>query len=136
VQNGAADVGIPQARVYLEDGTNITTDVNGNFSICGMRPTTHVMRVDPTSLPAGATPLPTSNRNAGDARSLFVDLKNGELHRADFAVNACSPAQRDEVKRRADALEKAETDPNRRPDFGLQFQSDTNLRNPPRGPGR
>jgi hypothetical protein len=28
----------------------------------------------------------TSNRNAGDPKSLFVDIKFGELFRADFAI--------------------------------------------------
>ena len=30
----------------------------------------------------------SSNRNAGDAGSLFVDLKSGEVHRTDFIVDA------------------------------------------------
>ncbi|WPB56143.1 Ig-like domain-containing protein [Xylophilus sp. GOD-11R] len=131
-QNGDRDIGIPQAKVYLEDGTNITTDMNGNFSICGMRPITHAMRVDPASLPAGSTMLATSNRNAGDAGSLFVDLKNGELHRADFAVQACSATQREEILQRARALESVENDPKQRqPDFGLRFESDRTPRTPP-----
>ncbi|QHI97277.1 DUF11 domain-containing protein [Xylophilus rhododendri] len=130
LQNGQ-EIGIPQARVYLEDGTNIGTDSNGNFSICGMRPTTHVMRVDPASLPEGARLLPSSSRNAGDPDSLFVDLKNGELHRADFAVQACTPAQQQQIRERAQALEKAEQAPGQRPDFGLRFNSDRSLRAPP-----
>jgi uncharacterized repeat protein (TIGR01451 family) len=131
LQNGD-EVGIPGARVYLEDGTNITTDRNGNFSLCGVRPVTHVMRVDPASLPAGATLLPSSNRNAGDASSLFVDLKNGELHRADFAVKACTPAQRHEIGERANKLDEAGRDPRRRPDFGLRFHSDRSPATAPR----
>ena len=42
----------------------------------------------------------TSNRNTGDAHSLFIDLKNGELHRADFAEGSCSAAVIDQVKAR------------------------------------
>jgi len=122
------EIGIPLAKVYLEDGINITTDVNGNFSICGMRPITHVMRVDPASLPKGAKMLIGSNRNAGDAGSLFVDLKNGELHRADFPVQACSAEQRDTIRARGEALEKAEQQQKGPAAFGMQFNSDRNMR--------
>nr|WP_315207188.1 hypothetical protein [uncultured Albidiferax sp.] len=83
--------GIPGVRLYFENGTNLTSDENGQYSICGLRPITHVLKVDPQSMPVGSRLETLSNRNAGDAESLFVDLKNGELHRADFAERSCMP---------------------------------------------
>ncbi|WP_367846195.1 hypothetical protein [Rhodoferax sp. WC2427] len=83
--------GIPGVRLYFENGTNLTSDENGQYSICGLRPITHVLKVDPQSMPVGSRLETLSNRNAGDAESLFVDLKNGELHRADFAERSCLP---------------------------------------------
>jgi uncharacterized repeat protein (TIGR01451 family) len=92
--------GIPGVRLYFEDGTNLTSDENGNYSICGQRPITHVLKVDQTTLPAGSRLVVVSSRNAGDGDSLFVDLRDGELHRADFAEGSCTDKVMEEVKRR------------------------------------
>jgi hypothetical protein len=92
--------GIPGVRLYLEDGANITTDENGQYSICGLRPITHVLKIDPTSAPRGARFGTTSSRNAGDGDSLFLDLKNGELHRADFRETSCLPGVLEQVQMR------------------------------------
>jgi uncharacterized repeat protein (TIGR01451 family) len=95
--------GIPGVRLYLEDGTNITTDSNGQYSICGLRPITHVLKIDPSSVPMGARFGITSNRNVGDGDSLFLDLKNGELHRADFREESCAPDVLQQVQIRRNA---------------------------------
>ena len=44
--------------------------------------------------------VPSSNRTAGVGDSLFVDLKGGELARADFIEGSCSPEVLDQVKAR------------------------------------
>ncbi|MBL8983980.1 MAG: hypothetical protein JNL26_17475, partial [Gemmatimonadetes bacterium] len=49
------------------------------------------MKVDRTTLPAGAELIPLVNRNAGDGYTRFADVKAGELHRADFADGSRSP---------------------------------------------
>jgi hypothetical protein len=41
-----------------------------------------------------------SSRNAGDGDSLFVDLRDGELHRADFAEGSCTDKVMQDVQRR------------------------------------
>lgn len=92
--------GIPGVRLYFEDGTNVTSDENGNYSVCGLRPITHVLKVDPLSLPAGSRMVVVSNRNAGDGNSLFVDLRDGELHRADFAEGSCTNKVTEDVEQR------------------------------------
>jgi uncharacterized repeat protein (TIGR01451 family) len=80
--------GVPGVRLRLENGTAIETDVEGKYSYCGLTPATHVLKVDRTSLPEGARLVASSNRNAGDAESLFLDLKFGDVRRADFIVDA------------------------------------------------
>ena len=40
------------------------------------------------------------DRNLGDADSLFLDLKNGELHRADFVEGSCANPLLEQVKAR------------------------------------
>lgn len=100
-QNGIQDsseLGIPNVRLYLEDGTNVVTDTEGKFSFYGISPRTHVLKVDRSSLPPGAQLAAIANRNAGDGGSRFIDLKAGELHRADFAEGTCSASVLDDVK--------------------------------------
>jgi hypothetical protein len=102
-RNGVQDkgeLGIPGVRLYMEDGTNITTDENGQYSICGVRAITHVMQVDTTTMPTGSVMGITSNRNLGDGVSLMVNIKAGELYRADFSEASCTPAIMKEVEQR------------------------------------
>jgi uncharacterized repeat protein (TIGR01451 family) len=82
--------GLPGVTLYLEDGTNMTTDENGQYSICGVRAITHVLKVDSKTLPKGAKLGITSNRNAGDPNTLFVDVLAGQLHNTEFRIQSCS----------------------------------------------
>ena len=53
IQNDG-EPGIPGVRVTFEDGTSLISDTEGKYSYCGLTPTTHVLKVDPLSLPRGA----------------------------------------------------------------------------------
>lgn len=106
-QNGIQDAGepgIPGVRLYLEDGTYAVTDEEGKYSLYGLTPRTHVVKIDSTTLPAGATLEVLSNRNALDPVSRFVDLTHGELQKADFAIAECMPDIREQVAARRKAL--------------------------------
>jgi large repetitive protein len=89
IQN-AEERGIPDVRLYMEDGTFVMTDVEGKFSLYNIRPQTHVLKVDATTLPEGAQLEVLDARNAGDAGSRFVDMKNGQLLKVNFAVEGCA----------------------------------------------
>lgn len=84
------EVGIPGVRLLLEDGTAAITDVEGKYNFLDVRAGLHVVKVDASTLPAGARLVTTGTRNAGDGDSRFVDLKVGELHRADFVEGSGS----------------------------------------------
>jgi uncharacterized repeat protein (TIGR01451 family) len=121
----AGEWGIPGVRIVMEDGTSVTTDDNGLFSLQGLRPITHVLRVDPRTMPVGSRLGTTSSRNAADPESLFIDLKNGELHRAEFREQSCYPKVMQQVReRRAKApplepfVQTGRDDP-----WGLRFDS-------------
>lgn len=98
--SGSREIGIPGVRLVMLDGSYVITDSEGKYSMCGLKSQTHVVKVDRTTLPKGARLLPSSNRNAGDGGSLFVDMKGGELHRADFIEGSCSADVQDQVKAR------------------------------------
>lgn len=119
-RNGVQDVGelgVPGVRIYMEDGSFVVTDREGKYNFYGIKPITHVLKVDDTTLPNNAELVVINNRQAGDPASRFVDLKRGELHRADFAitdnVGACSQAlatqieeRRSKIDAQLDALEQ------------------------------
>ncbi len=87
--NGIQDEGewpLGGVRLYMEDGTWVITDENGQYSLMGLKPGTHVLKVDPVTLPDGLVLKPLDNRNAADGNSRFVDLSPGDFHRADFAA--------------------------------------------------
>lgn len=89
LQDSDDEPGIAGVRLYLEDGTSVETDAFGRWSLSGLRPGTRVLRLDTTTLPPGAQVRLTSQRQAGQAHSRFLDIQKGELVRADFAVDAC-----------------------------------------------
>lgn len=88
-QEGADEIGVPGVRLFMEDGTNVVTDVEGKWSLYGLKPLTHVLRLDQTTLPPGARLELLDNRNAGRPESRFVDLKKGEFHKANFIIGNC-----------------------------------------------
>ena len=110
---GPREPGIPGVRLYMEDGTNVVTDSEGKYSLYGVSPRTHVMKIDDTTLPLGSELIALSNRNAGDPSSRFVDVKKGELTRADFAEGSCSPDVMRQIKARREKGETAQAELNR-----------------------
>ncbi|MFK3737703.1 hypothetical protein [Massilia sp. TN1-12] len=104
---GKGEPGLPGVRIYLEDGSWAVTDAEGRYSFAELRPRTHVAKVDGTTIPDGAELVTTSQRNSGDAASRFVDLKDGELAKADFAVAGCSAELRGTIAARRAAARAA-----------------------------
>ncbi len=98
---GLEEIGVPNVRLILEDGSYVVTDVEGKYNFYGVRAMTHVLKVDRTSLPQDIELIEQNVRHAGDPSSRFVDLKSGELHRADFAITTdsgtCSGAAMTEI---------------------------------------
>ena len=115
-RNGVQDtgeIGVPGVRIYLEDGSYVITDSEGKYDFYGISAKTHVLKVDRTSLPIGSELVLISNRQAGDPNSRFVDLKRGELHRADFAIaegiGQCSQSLIERILERKKHIEQNNT---------------------------
>ena len=85
-QKEDGELGVAGVRIYMEDGNFVVTDPEGKYNLYGISAKTHVLKVDRTTIPRETELVTQSNRNAGDAGSRFVDLKYGELHRADFGI--------------------------------------------------
>lgn len=97
------EVGIPGVRIYLENGNYVITDGEGRYTFFGIQPNKHVAKIDNYSLPQGSRLTVLDNRHAFDPSSRFVDLKKGEIHRADFAVCNCTTEVEDEIAARREA---------------------------------
>ncbi len=117
------ELGIPGVRLVMSDGTTLVSDSEGKYGICGVPPKSHVLKVDPLTLPRGSRLTTSSNRNLGDAGSLWLDLKNGELHRADFVEGSCSNTVLEQVKARRAQGEVRAPEPEKKGGSPLRFDS-------------
>jgi len=117
------ELGIPGVRLIMQDGTTLISDSEGKYSICGIPARSAVMKVDPITLPRGSRLTTSSNRNLGDAGSLWLDLKNGELHRADFIEGSCSNTVLEQVKGRRAQGEVRAPENERKSAPALRFDS-------------
>lgn len=117
------ELGIPGVRLYFQNGRWMVSDSEGKYSHCGLTPNSHVLKVDPHTLPRGARLTTSSNRNLGDAGSLYLDLKNGELHRADFIVGNDSHEVIEQVKARRAQGEVRSVETERPAGPALRFES-------------
>jgi hypothetical protein len=78
--------GVPGVRLVMEDGTSATTDEQGKYSLYGLKSTTHVLKVDPLTLPDLFILHQRPNSFADDPETRFFDLMEGELHKVNFAI--------------------------------------------------
>jgi len=84
------DRGVAGVRIYLEDGSSVTTDQYGRFTFPSVHPGQHVLRLDPSTLPA--TVRAFDDRRYDSPRSLQRLLHGiydaGLMHDVNFAVDA------------------------------------------------
>lgn len=134
-QKEDGELGVAGVRIYMENGNFIVTDPEGKYNFYGVNAKTHVLKVDQTTIPNATELVIQSNRNAGDAGSRFVDLKYGELHRADFGIvggmgdsterlNAELVARSKSVSAKNDTLEQAvKTELTLDPDYNRDYNN-------------
>ena len=85
---GGAGDGIAGVRVLLEDGTYAITDDDGRYHFEGIAAGTHVVQLDPTTIPAGfeVTPCLMNSRGGGAVGARFTDLSEGGLWQENFRL--------------------------------------------------
>jgi uncharacterized repeat protein (TIGR01451 family) len=81
--------GVPNAVVFMEDGTRITTDPNGLFSVANVSSGPHTGALDLSSLP-GYTLAPNSYFIELNSQSRLINLEPGGLVRMNFGVTPTS----------------------------------------------
>lgn len=88
----ANDTPIGGVKVYMENGTFAVTDQDGMYSIYGLSPGRHVVKVDKYTLPADVKLMQTGPWEGEGDSSRFVDLMGGDFHRADFIADCPADA--------------------------------------------
>lgn len=85
--------GVANVRVVMEDGTWALSDESGRFHFEDLAAGTHVVQIDPASLPAGMKTIACTRNGRIDSTGAaqFVDLARGALGRVDFAVTDLPP---------------------------------------------
>jgi uncharacterized repeat protein (TIGR01451 family) len=78
--------GIAGVRLYMEDGSYVVTDNQGEWHIEGVKPGTHVLQLDTDTIPEHLEVVECSDSffHAGQSYSQFIDLQPGSFWRADF----------------------------------------------------
>jgi uncharacterized repeat protein (TIGR01451 family) len=92
--NGNLDAeAVSNVRLFMEDGTYVVTDANGEWHIENVRPGTHVVQLDTATIPPYMEVVSCDERgfHAGRAFSQFVDVQGGSFWRVDFALKMKTP---------------------------------------------
>ena len=86
--DGREQSGVPNVRVYLEDGRYAITDEGGRYHFDGLDPATHTVQLDKLTLPEYLELAPCADRmgHAGRDYSQFAELRPGTLWRSDFVL--------------------------------------------------
>lgn len=84
---------VQSARIYMENGRYVITDIRGRWHFDDVRPGTHVVQLDKNGLPADSEMLACerNTRAAGNAQSQFVDVQGGTLWQTDFYIRKNKP---------------------------------------------
>jgi uncharacterized repeat protein (TIGR01451 family) len=87
-RDGREAPGVPNVRVYLEDGRYGVTDENGHYHFEGLDPATHTVQLDKLTLPPYLELAPCADAmgHAGRDYSQFAELRPGTLWRGDFVL--------------------------------------------------
>ncbi len=95
--------GLAGIRLFLDDGTYAVTDALGQYSLYGLTPRTHALKVDPFTLPERMKLAASDHRQGSTPGLRFVDLQRGDFRRADFPIAADSVALIAATRRTAEA---------------------------------
>ena len=81
--------GIKDVRLYMENGTYVTSDTKGKYHIEGVKTGTHILQVDVDMLPNGYELKNNvkNARHAGRDFSQFISMGRGALKRVDFCLS-------------------------------------------------
>lgn len=103
--NQASVDGVPNIRLFMEDGTYVVSDEQGEWHIEDVKPGTHVVQMDKATIPPYMELMecPTRGFHAGRNFSQFVDVQGGSFWRVDFFLKMREP-EIGEIRQQLDHL--------------------------------
>ncbi|SEQ23882.1 carboxypeptidase regulatory-like domain-containing protein [Thalassovita taeanensis] len=105
LRDGAEEPGVPGVKIATQEGLIVVTDVDGKYSLFGLRPKSHVLGLTSRTLPEGTRAVATRTTDMRLGGTRLVDLKRGELRDEHFALEGCSAAVFDEIAARVEIFE-------------------------------
>lgn len=79
-------VDLSSIAIYLEDGTRVSTDASGKYSIEGVREGSHTVRIDEKTIPGGYRPGLGNFSSLGSDLSQLVIMPRAGIRRVDFTI--------------------------------------------------
>ncbi|MGR3571929.1 carboxypeptidase regulatory-like domain-containing protein [Brevirhabdus sp.] len=101
MQDTLEEPGVPGVKIVTQEGLLVVTDEDGRYSLGNLRPVTHVLSLQRTTLPRGAAPVILRAADMSLSGTRLVPLKRGELRSENFALEGCAVATLEEVDHRA-----------------------------------
>lgn len=89
--------GVPEAFVYLQDGSYAITDSEGRYSMKNIRPGQHVLRLDDHTLPEEMVPAGWGGHFMDRADSQWVEMHASGLLKANFPVIPANELAREQI---------------------------------------
>ncbi|WP_372834417.1 DUF11 domain-containing protein, partial [Puniceibacterium confluentis] len=106
IRGDITEPGIPGVRIVTQEGLSVVTDIEGRYSLFGLRPRTHAFLVQGETLPAGTEVQVTRTNDLKRGGSRLVPLRKGELRAEHFAVADCTADALAEVQKRRNHFEE------------------------------
>ena len=100
IRGDHTEPGIPGVRIVTQEGLSVVTDMDGKYSLFGLRPVTHAFLVQDETLPVGTEVTVTRTNDLLRGGSRLIPLRKGELRAEHFAVLDCTPEAMAEVDQR------------------------------------
>jgi uncharacterized repeat protein (TIGR01451 family) len=100
IRGDVSEPGIPGVRIVTQEGLTVVTDIDGKYSLYGLRPVTHAFLVQNETLPEDTRVQVTRTNDLGLGGSRLIPLRRGEMRAEHFAVAECTPEALAEVAER------------------------------------
>ncbi|WP_106743904.1 carboxypeptidase regulatory-like domain-containing protein [Yoonia maritima] len=91
LRDGPEERGVPGVKIVTQSGLSVVTDIDGKYSLFGLRPVSHVLAVMADTLPVETEVTVTRTTDMRRGGSRLVPLTRGELQTENFALASCTP---------------------------------------------
>ncbi|WP_162197152.1 DUF7925 domain-containing protein [Loktanella sp. S4079] len=109
LRDDASEPGVPGVKLVTQSGLSVVTDIDGKYSLFGLRPVSHVLAVMSDTLPVETEVTVTRTNDMRRGGSRLVPLTRGELQTENFALASCSPEAMADVEARVERFETRHT---------------------------